>query len=225
MLAALSSDWAFGVCSVRVEQDEVDSMYKVLVVDDHPVIGEALIHALSKSKIVGTVTVAHTARAAQEQFRVDEHDLVMIDLDLPDMAGPDLIRMLRLRCPTVRVLVYTSKRYEMYSCRLRSMNISGFIPKSEQLDKVASVVELVAQGYAVLPRSGPASADNPFNLLSNRELSVVQAILRGQNNHDIAHDLHISQKTVAVHKMNLFRKLGAVSVIDVVELARMHDFK
>lgn len=200
-------------------------MFSILVVDDHPVIGEALRLVLKHSDVIGEVGVAMTARAAREQFRIGNYDLVVVDLDLPDMAGTDFIRVLRMIQPGVKVLVYTSKRYEMYACRLKSMNISGFLRKSEQVDKVASIVELVAQGYAVMPRGGASSSDNPFDLLSNRELSVAMLIAKGHSNRVIAQELSISQKTVAVHKMNLLRKLGAESAIDVAQLAQMHGLE
>lgn len=194
----------------------------MLVVDDHPIIGEALRLVLKDSAVIGDVGVACSARAGRERFRTGAYELVMVDLDLPDMAGTDFIRVIRMMRSDVKVLVYTSKRYEMVANRLNVMNISGFLRKTEQIDKVASIIELVAQGYAVMP-DGPSASDNPFDVLSNRELSVATLIAKGCSNRTIAQELVISQKTVAVHKMNLQRKLGATNAIGVVKLAQMHD--
>lgn len=209
---------------MQADQGEQPKRCDMLVVDDHPIIGEALRLVLKQSDVIGEVGVACSGRAGRERFRTGSYDLVMVDLDLPDMAGTDFIRVLRMIRPDVKVLVYTSKRYEMYACRLNVMNISGFLRKTEQIDKVASIIELVAQGYAVMP-GGAATSENPFDVLSNRELSVATLIAKGCSNRTIAQELVISQKTVAVHKMNLQRKLGATNAIGVVKLAQMHDLE
>ncbi len=210
---------------MQADQGEPKKRCDMLVVDDHPIIGEALRLVLKQSEVIGEVGVACSGRAGRERFRSGSYDLVMVDLDLPDMAGTDFIRVLRMIRPDVKVLVYTSKRYEMYACRLNLMNISGFLRKTEQIDKVASIIELVAQGYAVMPDGGTSPSDNPFDVLSNRELSVATLIAKGCSNRTIAQELVISQKTVAVHKMNLQRKLGATNAIGVVKLAQLHDLE
>lgn len=197
-------------------------MYKLLVVDDHPVIGAALKLLLAKSATINEITVAITARQARERFRAMNHELLIVDLDLPDMAGVDLIRLIRMSNATAKILVYSSKRYEIFSSRLEKLNISGFLSKLEDISRLVSIVELVAQGYSVVPPGGSTHPENPFNALSERELSIANLISKRNSNRAIADMLSISEKTVAVHKMNILRKLGVTSAIDIALLSQLH---
>lgn len=201
----------------------------VLVVDDHPCVFAAIEAACRKGGITGKlrhVLTARQGRAALAEVRYaddqDKYQMAIVDLDLPDMAGVDFIRIVQQLHPEVKIFVYTAKRYEMFACRLNAMQISGFLNKFEAMEKVGAAIGLVAQGFNVKPCGGATASDNPFNLLSNRELSVAMLIAKGHSNRTIAQELSISQKTVAVHKMNLLRKLGCDSAIDVAQLAQLH---
>ncbi|WP_024903629.1 response regulator transcription factor [Robbsia andropogonis] len=201
----------------------------VLVVDDHPCVFAAIEVACRKAGVTGKlkhVMTARQGRAALADVRhtseEEKFQLVIVDLDLPDMAGVDFIRIVQQLHPEVKIFVYTAKRYEMFACRLNAMHIAGFLNKFEAMEKVGAAIGLVAQGFHVKPCGGAGNGDNPFDLLSNRELSVAMLIAKGNSNRMIAQQLSISQKTVAVHKMNLLRKLCCESAIDVAQMAQLH---
>ncbi|MGI4815241.1 MAG: response regulator [Janthinobacterium lividum] len=199
-------------------------MCKLLVVDDHPVIGAALKVLLDKSSIVKEMLVATSAREAQKLIRANKFDMMVADLDLPDLAGVDLIRLIRKTDPELRILIYTSKRYEIFSNRLERLNISGFLSKSEDIGRLLSIIELAAQGYGVLPpgSTGTPREENPFDALSERELSICSLITKRYTNRTIAGILSISEKTVAVHKLNIKKKLKVSCSIDIALLAQSH---
>lgn len=203
----------------------------ILIVDDHPAMRMIFRTQLANRMGIGDVLEADNGRSAVEITRKEQPDIVILDLDLPRMGGLEVIPRLRAEHPGVRILVVSGQDAHTYGYRTMDLGADGFVSKTENINAIIRGVEMVMAGYRVFPTDpdGPGSAppsrdalddEQRLKQLSNRELLVMRMLVKGQSNQAIAAALHLSPKTISTHKVNLMRKLGASSMIELADFAR-----
>lgn len=203
---------------------------KILIVDDHPVVCQAIRSTLEPHgySVVGEASDGLVALGMIESLTPD---IVILDLTLDKLDGMSVLTRIAREKMDVRVLVFTSQSLDTYAMRCFQAGASGFVSKSEPISRLLKAVETVAEGYVFFPkRSIPLHdnerRDNPSGVLSeltNRELQILKLLAEGLTNLDIAQRLHLSNKTVSGHKINLQSKLGVLSVVDLANIARQNN--
>lgn len=198
---------------------------RVLLVDDHVVLRDglaALITGQADLEVVGTAsTAAEALRLATEL----EPDVVVLDLRLPDGNGVQVARALGHRCPALRVLVLTAHDHPQYVRAARRVVVAGFLLKETAASRVLEALHIVARGGTVFdPHVGAIAAPAPavgalIEPLSKRELEVLHQLATGASNDEIARQLGISSRTVAVHVGSVMSKLDASSRTQAVTMA------
>ncbi|MHB1419238.1 MAG: response regulator [Bacillota bacterium] len=193
--------------------------WKLLVVDDHPLIREGLCKILNlepEFQIVGEATNGEEAvRLAFEALP----DVILMDINLPVKNGIDACREITDALPQIRVIVLTVYDDERYVSEVFKAGASGYLLKDVEPDRLIEAIKTVAGGgsfihptiarkmlkeFNRLSRAVEESKENP---LSPRETEVLNLIARGETNRTIAQNLYISEKTVKNHITNIFRKL------------------
>lgn len=141
-------------------------------------------------------------------------DLLLMDLNMPGTSGMDGVRAVRARAPHVPLAVISADDDPIAIRAMLALGISGFIPKTDSPAVVASAVRLIlAGGVYVPPRlisdvgSEPAANGAPASGLTARQLDVVRLLARGMSNKAIARELGVSEGTVKVHLLAVFRIL------------------
>lgn len=202
--------------------------YKILVVDDHPLIRLALRAVLIQA---GHDVVAEAENGVEAISLVRQHNphIVVLDVTMPKLDGIAVIdRIKRLELPT-RFIILTSLASEYYAQRCIKAGASGFITKTDDLGAVSDAIKSVMKGEIYYPDEVNVSTRKSdmlvgememIGLLSDRELSVLQQLSRGMSNKAIAENLMLSSKTVSCYKARLIDKLGVKSVVDLADLAR-----
>ena len=183
---------------------------RILVVDDHTVVRQGLVALLNT---VPDLTVIAEAADGQEAIDVHRHhrpDVTLMDLRLPKLSGADAITLIRQECPTARVIVLTTFDGDEDIFRALQAGAKGYLLKGTDADELTSAIRSVYAGKSRIPAyvaeklaermGGPA--------LTTRELEVLQRIVAGRSNKEIAGDLHISEATVKTHINSLLSKLG-----------------
>lgn len=204
-----------------------ESVFKVMVVDDHPVIRLAVRLLLDRE---GYSTVAETDNGVDAIALAREHqpDLVILDIGIPKLGGLDVIARLHALDLPLRVLVLTGQNPSHYATRCMQAGAAGFVRKEGDLAEVTSAVRAVLSGYSYFPsdviKSGKRQMGLPNEVemigrLSDRELVVLRFLANGYSNKDIADEMFISNKTVSTYKTRLLLKLNARSLIELVEFA------
>jgi len=202
----------------------------VLIVDDHPPM--RLVIRLQLSQVLGVAQVfeADNGHEAVQLVRHAQPGLVLLDLDLPRLNGLDAIPRIQRLQPAVRILVISAQSAAVYAPRVQTAGAHGFISKTRHIPDILRAIEAVLSGYKVYPDHG--RADVPANdaetarlvgRLSDREIMVMQMLVRGMSNKEIGKTLYISNKTVSTYKTRLMRKLGVGSLVELVDLARKHQ--
>lgn len=199
---------------------------KVLIVDDHPLICEAIRQALLP---IGFETVGETADGidALRMFESLTPDIVILDIGLEKLDGLTVLKRITREKLDVRVLVFTSQSKDSYATRCLQAGASGFVSKSESIETLTKAVKTVADGYVFFPKSampllGKVKAEGGLHDLTDRELQILKLLAEGFSNAEIAARLSLSNKTVSGHKVNIQTKLSVDSVIELGEIARRH---
>ena len=202
----------------------------VLIVDDHPVVCEAIRKTLETQ---GYTIVGETADgiSALNMILSLRPDIVILDVSLEKMDGLTVLKRIAQANLDVRVLVFTAQSVDTYAMRCLQAGASGFVSKNEPLTKLLKAVDTIVEGYVFFPKKSMPFSDggrgkhssDVLAALTNRELEVLKLLAEGLTNLEIAEKLHLSNKTVSGHKINILSKLGVTSVVDLVNIARQNE--
>jgi DNA-binding NarL/FixJ family response regulator len=206
-------------------------MMKILVIDDHPLIQEALRHvlvALDPALVLNQACDASETHAALS--REPDTDLVILDLTLPGCDGFLLLTELRAEWPGMPVLVLSATHDRATVERALDLGAMGFIPKTANTRVLLDALRLVLSGGVYVPTDGPGLAGTarpkpvtkPEQLgLTMRQADVLRLLVEGKPNKLICRDLRLSEGTVKVHVSAILRALNVRNRTQVViELAR-----
>lgn len=189
---------------------------RVMIVDDHPMVRQGLRAFFEVSDDLELVGEAGDLEGALEGARRLGPDVVLLDLVLPGAHGAGAVRALREAAPDTRILVLTSFGEPERALEAVQAGASGYLLKTVSPDDLLSAVRQIAAGRSVLdPEAMQAAARRtPRRLptgerLTAREEEVLRLISEGLDNHEIAQQLMIAEKTVKVHVGRIYAKLGA----------------
>jgi DNA-binding NarL/FixJ family response regulator len=205
----------------------------VIVVDDHDLFRTGLVSLLAAEPDLDVIGQASGGRAGVRLAAELAPDVVLMDLRMPDLAGPEATREILARNPSIRVVALTVVADEVEVAAAMQAGASGFLAKETPVAGVAMAVRAAAQGVAWLSpgaadvllahvrRDGPETAADtgPESRLSARELEVLRGVARGMDNAEIAAELGISPRTAKNHVSNILGKLGAASRLQVAVYA------
>lgn len=183
---------------------------RIMVVEDHHMVRQGLIALLSASSEVEVVGSAADGREALESYRSLMPDVTLVDLQMPRMGGVELIQRIRAESPAARFIVLTTFDGDEDIFRAMQAGAKAYLLKGMDLDELLDAVRAVHSGRGRIP----ASIAEKLALrvsgqeLTARELSVLERIVAGRANKEIADDLQISEATVKSHVNNLLGKLG-----------------
>jgi len=187
------------------------SPIRILVVDDHPVVREgvsALVGGQSDMSIVGQ---ASNGREAIQQFRAHHPDVVLMDLQMPEMNGLDALIAIRDEAPEARVIVLTTYAGDTQVLRAIKAGARGYLLKSALHKELLETIRAVHAGRKTI------SAEASYELaehatddaLTPAEVRVLRLIAQGNANKEIAEQLSVSEETVKGQVRNILSKLGA----------------
>jgi DNA-binding NarL/FixJ family response regulator len=203
---------------------------RVLIADDHPLVRAGLQAALASTPDVEIVAEAATGSAAIREAALHRPDVVVMDLQMPELNGIEATRELRRVVPSAAVLVLTMFDDDDWVFAAMRAGAHGYVLKGAEQHEIARAIIAVAAGQAIF---GPAVATRmlayfatpprapaPFPELTAREREVLDLIAAGRTNHQIADQLGLSAKTVANHISAIFAKLQVADRTQAILRAR-----
>lgn len=204
--------------------------WKVLLVDDHPVVREGLAQRIALESDLSVCATCDSARRALQETGAHHPDLVIVDLSLPNGHGLDLIKQLHTRHPKARVLVFSMHDEQTYGERALLSGAHGYVMKDESPDEVLAAIRKVLAGkisisahlserlmHSAAVGGRRAKADkSPMERLSNRELEVLEWLGHGLSVRTIAGQLHRSAKTIETYRQRLKEKLRIESNAELI---------
>lgn len=180
------------------------------------------------------VLEAENGQIAIEIVRTEKPRLVLLDLDLPQMGGLEVIPRLKAIDSEILILVLSGQSVSVYGHRVLKLGANGFVSKTEKVEDILSAIKMVLAGYQVFPAKTEPLEHFVFDIkggaelldkLTDKEMLVLELLVKGCSNQEIARDLHISHKTVSSHKVNLMEKLGVANIAELLNFAHWLQLK
>ena len=198
-------------------------MIRVLLVDDHPVVRAGLSAVLNTGDDIDVVAQAGTGRGALEVLASTQVDVVVSDIQMPQMDGVELTAELgKIGGPPV--LILTTFDTENLIVAAMNTGAQGYLLKDAPPEELARAVRAVNEGRPVMSDQVTVALTRrltqPRTSLSARELEILEAVATGHTNKEIAQELFISQATVKTHLVHIFDKLGVDNRTSAVAKAR-----
>ena len=193
---------------------------EILVVDDHVVVREGLKRILQEDGNCVVAAEAGSVAEALAWLRKRTFGLVLLDISLPERTGLELLKTIKHEQPRLPVLVLSAYAEDHYAVRAFKDGADGYLNKQSAMDSLLVAIRKVAGGGKYLT---PALAERValelgtrddravHEMLSDRELEILQLIARGLSLKDIAQRLHISAKTVTTYRARILEKTGLTS--------------
>jgi DNA-binding NarL/FixJ family response regulator len=202
-------------------------MITVVVADDHRLVRSGLVSLIASTEDISVVGEASNGTQAVEIATVEQPDVVLMDLSMPLLDGVAATRELAGKLPDIKVVVLTSfGDRERVSDAIRAGAV-GYLLKDCTPEELLAGVRAAAAGHVPLdPRVAgallPGRADEPAQLLSDREREVLHLAAQGLANKQIGRRLGISDSTVKVHLGNIYRRIGVTDRTSAAMWAREH---
>ena len=207
-------------------------MIGVLLVDDHPIVLSGLAALVQSDD--GLQLLATARSVADASAVTTTPDVALVDLDLPDGDGIALGASLKLRWPTVRVVVLTMHADDHAVVRSLSAGLDGYLLKDSDPEEILAAIHTVARGTMVLGRGATAAVvaaaaiaprTDALARLDTRELEILELLVQGLTTAQAAARLFLAPKTIRNRVSDLVGKLGVTSREDAIELAKASGIK
>jgi len=194
---------------------------RVLCVDDHPVVRDGIAAIINLQRDMMLAGAAATGDEALKRFFELRPDVALVDLQLPDMSGFDLIKKIKDKSPNARIIVLSSHEGDVDIQRALEAGAQGYVAKGIVRDELLETIRSVHAGKRRLPAAvaqklAEHMADEP---ISPRELEVLSLMTAGKRNKEIAGELSIAEDTVKMHVRNILSKLQVNDRTEAVTVA------
>jgi DNA-binding NarL/FixJ family response regulator len=198
-----------------------DPAIRILCVDDHPLMREGITAVIQNEPDMLVVGEASNGQEALQEFRKHRPDITLMDLRLPDMSGIDALIAIRAEYVAARVIMLTTFEGDAEIQRALQAGAKGYMLKSMPRKRLVEMIRKVHTGAKSIPPEIAAHLAEHLGdeLLTRREVDVLQKMAGGNRNRDIAEQLFISEETVKGHVKHIMEKLSASDRTEAVAIA------
>ncbi|MGA2245084.1 MAG: response regulator transcription factor [Verrucomicrobiota bacterium] len=210
---------------------------RVFLVDDHPLVREWLTNLINQQPDLAVCGEAESAPAALSALDAQPAQLAIVDLNLANSSGIELIKNLRQHHPDVPVLVLSMHDESLYAERVFRAGARGYLNKRETAQKVIEAIRRVLEGKLYISEKvaeilatrsfrGQTASRSTMEVLSDRELEVFDKLGQGLGTRQIAEDFHVSVKTIQEYCARIKDKLNLNNATELLrEAVRWRDSK
>jgi two-component system, NarL family, nitrate/nitrite response regulator NarL len=196
---------------------------RVLIVDDHPLVAEGVQAILESYEDIEVVGRLSNGRQVVDQVGALLPDVILMDLNMPELGGLGATEILLERAPDTRILILSMHNSPEYISSALSHGAMGYVLKDVPTDEIKLAIDSVMLGKRYLCTGARGSlepiAGAPREALTGREQTILLQLAQGKSNKDVAIVLEISVRTVETHRKNIKRKLGISSTAGLTRYA------
>ncbi|REL24961.1 DNA-binding response regulator [Rhodohalobacter sp. SW132] len=207
---------------------------KVLLVDDHKIVRDGIKLMLEPQAGIDVVAEAENGNKVKNLLKNTPVDVIVMDINMPDMNGIATTKLVKDQYPNIKVLALTMSSDDSHIRQMVQAGASGYIMKSAGREELTKAIHEVMEGkhyfsdqatqsimMDLVKNKGKSSVPDPIHI-TERELEVLQMIVKEHTNQEIAEKLYISPRTVDAHRRNLLQKTGARNTAGLVKYAFQH---
>jgi DNA-binding NarL/FixJ family response regulator len=209
-----------------VKDLSVTDRIRVLTVDDHPLFREGIAAVIARQEDMLLAGEATNGQEAIKSFRVILPDITLMDLQMPDMNGIDVIIAIRQEFPNARIIVLTTFLGDAQALRAFKAGATGYLLKNMIRQELLDTIRMVhGGGRRIPPEIAAVLAEHiTHDALSDREIEVLKRVASGTSNKIIASQLLVSEATVKSHMKSILAKLHANDRTHAVTIAMKRGF-
>lgn len=201
---------------------------KVLIVDDHPMVLEGMSSMLAQIEVVEITGIAPNAFEALQQIKLTAPDIVITDINMPEISGIELALKIKKEFPKVKIIAMSTFKERSYISQMIQNGAAGYLVKSASKEEIEEAILSVYEGKLYMSLDISVSLAGKENLntipvLSSREKEVLQLIADGFTNPQMAEKLFISLHTVDSHRKNLLTKFAVNNTANLIKLAAKYN--
>lgn len=201
---------------------------RIFLADDHRMFRETLRTPLDAEPDMEVVGEASSGYEVIEKIGAAKPDILILDINLPDLSGIEIATLVRKGFPEIRIVALSGYAEKMFVDEMLKAGAQAYVVKSAGADELVFALRAVSKGHrflspeithCMLQNRGEESPLPPPSILGKREQEVLCLLANGQRSHEIAAALGISSATVDVHRRNIKQKLGLTSIADLTRYA------
>ena len=193
-------------------------MINTILVDDHRLFAEGLEKLLTDSGHFKIAAKFHNPKGLLENIQELHPELLILDIDMPDMSGIDVIRRVRVNNNTVKIVMLSMHEENVYLQEASSLGANGFLNKSAESAFIIESLQKICGGEKLFPKFTRPEfiSDSP---LSDREAQILKLISKGKTNEEIADEINLSHLTIKTHRRNMMRKMDVTNIAELITKA------
>ena len=202
---------------------------RIAITDDHVMVLKGIVTMLSGTPEIEVVGTYKDAKETIDNISKDKPDILLLDINLPDINGIDLCKQLLKKDPDLKIIALTSFEETSFVKRILNNGAHGYLLKNTDKLELLDAFKTVLSGEQYLQKNiqknllsqavGNKKSNALIVNLTRREKEVLQAISEELTTQEISEKLFISPKTVETHRMNLMSKLGAKNSVGIIKIA------
>lgn len=195
---------------------------KIFIVDDHYMVIEGIRSLLQHEKGMEWMGHAQTAASCLAYLQREQPDVILMDINLPDMSGIDLCNEVKKKYPSVFIIGLSTFNQQSFIQKMMENGASGYVLKNATQDELVEAITMVSKGKTYLSEEASHALRDQATaniILTRREKEVLELIAEGLTNNEIAQQLFISVTTVDTHRKNLLAKFEAKNVASLIRAA------
>ncbi|MEX0314962.1 MAG: response regulator [Allomuricauda sp.] len=204
-------------------------MIKVLIADNHPIVRLGIKQVLDSSSDIEVIADVSTTSELFELLEKVTPDVVMLEMDIPEINGIATLRKMKQDFPNVKTLMYSGQSEDVYALSTIRAGAFGYLSKAADLDYIITAVRKVSEGNMFITNElaqrlafdeGTQKPRRFFRKLSSREVEVLKLLASGKRNKEVAEGLNLNEKTVSTYKARLMKKLNVDNLVDLLQQAK-----
>ena len=214
------------------------SRIRIVLVDDHRIVRDGIKSLISGSIDIEVVAEAQSAYELFDILKVEDPDIILMDISLPGMSGIEAAKILTSDYPKLKLIMLSMYTGEDFIFNSLKAGVKGYLPKNITRDELLHAINEVAKGNEYFSKSvsdtilksyvnnakhNIKSENEKYESLTLREKEILRYVAEGTNNQDISTRLNISVRTVETHKSNIMKKLDLNNIVELVKFAIKHQ--
>jgi DNA-binding NarL/FixJ family response regulator len=205
---------------------------KIIIADDHAMLRHGLSKSFQNEKDMEVIAQAKDGRTTVELVKELSPNIVIMDIGMPDLNGIEATRQIIKENPKVKIIALSMHSSKNFIIEMFKAGASGYLLKDCEFDELINAIRLVMNNKTYISpaisdvvvdnymrQPGANAKESAYSILSQREREILQLLTEGKATKQIAKRLHISPKTVEVHRLNLMGKLKIDSIAQLTKYA------
>ncbi|MDL5513152.1 response regulator transcription factor [Arenibacter sp. M-2] len=204
-------------------------MIKILIADNHPIVRMGVKQVLESVSDIQVIADASTTTELFKKLELFTPDVILLEMDIPEINGIATLRRIKKEYPNIRVLIYSGQSEDVYALSTIRAGAFGYLSKTSDIDYIISAIRKVSEGNMFITNElaqrlafdeGTQKPRRFFRKLSTREVEVLKLLASGKRNKEVALGLDLNEKTVSTYKARLMRKLNVDNLVDLLQQAK-----